>query len=76
MALDAKRTDSPSDRRRAAKAPALAIIGVFVGGFAHSILPRGVFGPSDLLVRAGITGAAAALATGMLLSWALRHRDR
>jgi hypothetical protein len=45
----------------------LPVLGVFAGGAAYSVLPRGVFGEYDMLVRIAVTGVVAAATTLVLL---------
>jgi hypothetical protein len=45
-----------------------ALVAIIGGAFVHSVLPVGLFGRHDVLFRALITGAAAAVL--MLVFWA------
>ena len=37
----------------------LPMLGIFAGGFVHSVMPRGAFGAYDISIRAAVTGAVA-----------------
>ncbi len=49
----------------------LPVLGIFDGGAVHSILPHGVFGAYDTLVRASITAIVAG-STALVLGFVFR----
>ena len=48
-------------RERPLQSRLQASFAIMGGLFTHSVLPRGMFGPHDVLFRALLTGAAAAM---------------
>ena len=44
------------------------VLAVFAAGLVHSLLPVGAFGVHDVVARAGITGASAAVAAWLLVA--------
>ena len=53
------------------RSPLLAIL---LAGLVYGLLPRGVFGVHDVVARAALCGAAAALAYLLLIVWNKRSR--
>jgi hypothetical protein len=51
------------------------VCGFFFGGLAHSVLPRGMFGQYDMVLRASAVGAIACTAALVCLIF-LQSRDR
>jgi hypothetical protein len=66
---------NPSGGATASKLERIAgLIGFFVGAGAYALLPRGVFGTTDVMMRAVIVGAVTALTAIGLVMWARRGR--
>jgi hypothetical protein len=49
------------------------LVGLFGGGFVHSLLPRGAFGVHDIEIRALIAAGAAIVSS--VVFFAIRNRD-
>jgi len=46
----------------------LPVLGIFAGGLAYALLPRGAFGTYDVASRAAITGAVTGVSCLLLLA--------
>jgi len=46
----------------------LPVLSIFAGFLAHDLLPRGAFGPYDIVTRAAITGAVAAVTCLLIMT--------
>jgi hypothetical protein len=46
----------------------LPALSVFAGGVVYAVLPRGAFGAHDVMARAAITGAVAAVTCLLILA--------